>query len=68
MLVVGAVRGQIDSRVRRDLRAGYLVVFAAGFGGLIMMWAPAVPGNMIHGPPGIGMVESPVLCAVAYGQ
>jgi hypothetical protein len=36
-------------------------------GGLIMMWAPGVPGNISHGPPGTGIVERPVDSGVAYG-
>ena len=29
-------------------------------GGLIMMCAVGLPGNINHGPPGIGIVESPI--------
>ena len=36
------------------------------FGGLIMMWAPGVPGYISHGP-GPALVESPVDSGVAYG-
>jgi hypothetical protein len=33
-----------------------------------MMCALGVPGNMIHGAPGVGAAESPVLSAVANGM
>ena len=36
------------------------------FGGLIMMWAPAVPGYISHGP-GPDVVERPVDSGVANG-
>lgn len=35
------------------------------FGGLIMMWAPGVPGCISHGTPSAGLVLSPVEAAVA---
>ena len=37
------------------------------FGGLIMMCAPAVPGYISHGAPGLGEVDSPVVAGVAKG-
>ncbi len=37
------------------------------FGGLIMMWAPAVPGNISQGALGAASVESPVDSGVAKG-
>ena len=42
-----------------------LLAYSAG--GMIMMWAPAVPGNINHGPPGMGISERPVDSAVAHG-
>ena len=46
-----------------------MVYFFAVSGGLIMMWAPCVPGCMIHGMPGAsGFSGRPVLSAVAYGM
>lgn len=36
--------------------------------GTNMMCAFGVPGNMIHGAPGVGAAESPVLSAVAKGM
>jgi hypothetical protein len=39
-----------------------------GFGGLIMMWAPAVPGNISQGPPMlVGESGRPVDASVAQG-
>jgi len=38
-----------------------------GRGGVIMMCAPAVPGNMIHGSVDDALVESPVVSVVANG-
>jgi hypothetical protein len=33
-----------------------------------MMWAPAVPANIIHGAPGAaGCAEMPVVSGVAHG-
>jgi hypothetical protein len=46
-----------------DTTAGYL----DGRGGLIMMWAVGVPGNISHGPPGTGRIGSPVVSGVANG-
>ena len=37
------------------------------FGGLIMMWAPAVPGDISQGALSLGLVERPVDCGVAKG-
>jgi hypothetical protein len=37
------------------------------FGGLIMMCAPAVPGDISHGAPSLALVERPVDCGVANG-
>jgi len=37
------------------------------FGGLIMMWAPAVPGDISHGPPALACVDNPVDWGVANG-
>jgi hypothetical protein len=37
------------------------------FGGLIMMCAPAVPGNISHGALSLGLVDSPVDSGVAKG-
>lgn len=37
------------------------------FGGLIMMWAPAVPGYISHGALSLGLVDSPVDSGVAKG-
>ena len=37
------------------------------FGGLIMMCAPAVPGYISHGAPGLGESDSPVVAGVAKG-
>src|SRR5271169_7154646 len=37
------------------------------FGGLIMMCAPAVPGDISHGALSLGLVESPVDSGVANG-
>jgi uncharacterized membrane protein len=37
-------------------------------GGLIMMWAPAVPGYISHGALSLGLVDSPVDSGVAKGK
>ena len=37
------------------------------FGGLIMMWAPAVPGYISQGALSLGLVDSPVDSGVAKG-
>lgn len=37
------------------------------FGGLIMMCAPAVPGDISHGPLSLALVDSPVDWVVAKG-
>ena len=37
------------------------------FGGLIMMCAPAVPGDISHGALSLALVDSPVVSGVAYG-
>ena len=37
------------------------------FGGLIMMWAPAVPGDISHGAPSLALVDRPVDSGVAKG-
>jgi hypothetical protein len=37
------------------------------FGGLIIMWAPAVPGDISHGAFSLDLVESPVDWGVAKG-
>jgi hypothetical protein len=38
------------------------------FGGLIMMWAPAVPGDISQGAPSLALVERPVDSGVAKGR
>ena len=35
------------------------------FGGLIMMCAPAVPGDISQGAPSLDLVDNPVDCGVA---
>lgn len=57
------------SQLRRSGCAGREPRAAAYFGrgGLIMMWAPGVPGNISHGAPGPGVVGNPVDSAVAFG-
>jgi len=37
------------------------------FGGLIMMCAPAVPGDISHGALSLALVDNPVDCGVAKG-
>jgi hypothetical protein len=37
------------------------------FGGLIMMWAPAVPGYISQGALSLALVDSPVDSGVAKG-
>jgi hypothetical protein len=37
------------------------------FGGLIMMWAPAVPEYISHGALSLGLVDKPVDSGVAKG-
>src|SRR5262245_42664133 len=76
-IVLTAPRSQARSpapklRLRSVLQgfgAGAGGVDSSGFGGTIMMCAPAVPGNMIQGAPGaIGESGRPVVSAVAYGM
>jgi hypothetical protein len=40
----------------------------SGFGGVTMMWAPAVPGNMSQGASALGEVDKPVDSGVANGM
>jgi len=51
-------------RNARDFWTEWAIYF---FGGLIMMWAPAVPGYMSHGALSLGLVDSPVDSGVAKG-
>jgi hypothetical protein len=57
-------------RPRRDpIRQGVSVAWVAiyFFGGLIMMCAPGVPGNISHGALSLALVDSPVDSGVAKG-
>ena len=53
-----------DSGSRVPRRVGRAFYF---FGGLIMMCAPAVPGDMSHGALSVALVDSPVDSGVAKG-
>lgn len=56
------------NRAEECSAAGHTQLPSPGVGGVIMMCAPAVPGNISHGAPGaVGCAERPVDSLVAQG-